>query len=187
MSPAPTPRFIAFLRAINVGGHTVTMDRLRALFSSCGLSGVETFIASGNVIFGSRSKSATDLERRIEKHLRVALGYEVQTFVRSDWELGRVSVHQPFPAAEMVAPGNGVYVAFLQVKPDRTSSARVLALRTSEDEFHVNGRELYWLRRGNFSDSRLTGALLEKTLGMPATVRSLTTIRKLAAKYTSLG
>jgi uncharacterized protein (DUF1697 family) len=67
------------------------------------------------------------------------------------------------------------------------SSTRVLALRTSEDEFHVNGRELYWLRSGNFSDSRITGALLEKTLGMPATVRSLTTIRKLAAKYTSLG
>ena len=41
-------RYIAFLRAINVGGHTVKMDQLRALFEELGLSNVETFIASGN-------------------------------------------------------------------------------------------------------------------------------------------
>src|SRR5574341_496448 len=40
-------RYIAFLRAINVGGHTVTMDRLRQLFEAMGFGGVETFIASG--------------------------------------------------------------------------------------------------------------------------------------------
>jgi uncharacterized protein (DUF1697 family) len=28
------PRFVCFLRAINVGGHTVTMADLRALFES---------------------------------------------------------------------------------------------------------------------------------------------------------
>ena len=49
------PRFIAFLRAINVGGHNVTMKELRGLFEALGLKSVETFIASGNVIFESRS------------------------------------------------------------------------------------------------------------------------------------
>jgi len=44
-------RYIAFLRAINVGGHTVKMDTLRALFESLGFLNVETFIASGNVLF----------------------------------------------------------------------------------------------------------------------------------------
>jgi len=42
-------RYIAFLRAINVGGHTVKMDLLRGLFAGLGYAGVETFIASGNV------------------------------------------------------------------------------------------------------------------------------------------
>ena len=51
------PRHIAFLRAINVGGHTVTMDRLRQLFTGLGLKDVETFIASGNVIFSSAARS----------------------------------------------------------------------------------------------------------------------------------
>ena len=45
------PRLIAFLRAINVGGHTVTMMKLRKEFEALGLQDVETFIASGNVIF----------------------------------------------------------------------------------------------------------------------------------------
>ena len=45
------PRRIAFLRAINVGGHVVKMDHLRKLLTSFGLENVETVIASGNVVF----------------------------------------------------------------------------------------------------------------------------------------
>ena len=49
------PRYIAFLRAINIGGHTVKMDDLRQLFESLQFTSVETFIASGNVIFKAGS------------------------------------------------------------------------------------------------------------------------------------
>jgi uncharacterized protein (DUF1697 family) len=61
-------RFIAFLRAINVGGHTVKMDDLRQLFEALGFSGVETFIASGNVVFetNARKVKALDKEDRAE-------------------------------------------------------------------------------------------------------------------------
>ena len=52
------PKYVALLRAINVGGHTVKMDHLRSLFEAIGFSNVETFIASGNVIFDSRSKDS---------------------------------------------------------------------------------------------------------------------------------
>src|ERR1041384_610051 len=55
--PARTPgtmtTYAAFLRAINVGGHVVKMDRLRRLVESLGHARVETLIASGNVIFES--------------------------------------------------------------------------------------------------------------------------------------
>ena len=44
-------RYIAFLRAINVSGRRVKMDHVRKLFEALGFSNVETFIASGNVIF----------------------------------------------------------------------------------------------------------------------------------------
>ncbi len=56
------PKYVALLRAINVGGHTVKMDHLRRLFEALGFTNVETFIASGNVIFDSTSKSTKAFE-----------------------------------------------------------------------------------------------------------------------------
>ena len=60
------PKYFAFLRAINVGGHVVTMDHLVRLFEGMGFSGVETFIASGNVIFET-SKGRPKLLKRTLK------------------------------------------------------------------------------------------------------------------------
>jgi len=54
-------RYVAFLRAINVGGHNVKMDALRALFESMKLASVETFIASGNVIFETNRRDPAAL------------------------------------------------------------------------------------------------------------------------------
>ena len=56
-------RYVALLRAVNVGGRTVKMDRLRTLFEELKLRNVETFIASGNVIFESTA-GASALESR---------------------------------------------------------------------------------------------------------------------------
>ena len=176
------PRYVAFLRAINVGGHIVKMDQLRKLFMQLGLTDVETFIASGNVLFTSPSKSGAALETKIEKHLKAALGYEVTTFVRTVAEVCQAAAHEPFSAAVMKAPYHGVYVSFLREAPGAAAKRAVEALRSDNDEFHLNARELYWLSRLPFSETKIGGALLEKTLGMPATMRSVTSLRKLAAK-----
>ena len=176
------PRFIAFLRAINVGGHIVKMDRLRGLFEALGFANVETFIASGNVIFEAPATPATTLEEQIERHLRQALGYEVATFIRSTAELEAIARYQPFPADELAA-GNALYIAFLPAPPTGEALDKLMAFRTEVDDFHVHEREVYWLCRKKLSESTFSGALLEKTLGMPATMRNSTTVRKLAAKY----
>ncbi|MEI7772006.1 MAG: DUF1697 domain-containing protein [Chloroflexales bacterium] len=177
-----TQRWVALLRAINVGGHNVTMDALRAHFVALGLAGVETFIASGNVIFESAAGGVPELEARIAQHLRAALGYEVATFLRSLPELVAIARYQPFPQADLDA-GHALSVAFLPAPPDDEARQRLLALRTAIDDFHAQGREVYWLCRTRVSDSTFSGARLEKTLGMPATVRNITTVRRLAAKY----
>ena len=47
-------RYIAFLRAINVGRHNrIKMEDLRALFSQAGLAEVRTYLQTGNVVFES--------------------------------------------------------------------------------------------------------------------------------------
>jgi uncharacterized protein (DUF1697 family) len=176
-------KYVAFLRAINVGGHTVQMDNLRRLFEALRFTNVETFIASGNVIFDSKSGNIKSLEQKIEKHLRNALGYEVRAFVRAVPELAAVINCEAFSAKELSAPGHTLYIGFLSEKPENEATKRVLALSTATDDFAIHGREVYWLSRTRFSESAVSGALLEKTLGLSATFRNVNTVRRIAAKY----
>jgi uncharacterized protein (DUF1697 family) len=183
MAESSTTRYIAFLRAINVGGHTVTMDRLRQLFAALGFANVETFIASGNVIFDAPAQARRALEEQIERHLRESLGYAVATFIRSTAELADIATCRPFPAADLDAAGASLYIGFLADPPTDAARGKLMALSTPTDDFRVHGREFYWLCRTKMSESTLTGAMLERALGMPATMRNVTTVRKMAAKY----
>jgi len=180
---AQPPRYIAFLRAINVGGHTVKMDHLRKLFEALEFANVETFIASGNVIFDSPGESAQTLEKQIERHLRQSLGYEVITFIRSAPEIAAIAKYQPFAASDLAAEGNSLYIAFLADRPGDAAQQKLMTFRSEIDDFHIHQREAYWLCHKKMSESAFSGALLEKTLGMPATMRNVTTVQKMAAKY----
>ena len=173
-------RHVAFLRAVNVGGHTVRMDRLRALFEELRFANVETFIASGNVLFDSTSTSTAAMEARIERHLGAALGYDVATFVRPLASLPAIVASHPFDTFERDA--HSLTIGFLRnsLGPDRCRA--LAALETGYDEFHPNGRELYWLCHGRISDSKAWGSALDRALGEPATFRNVTTVRKLAAR-----
>jgi len=175
-------RYVAFLRAINVGGHVVKMDRLRALFSDLELRNVETFIASGNVSFDAPVGDAGRLERRIEKHLEESLGYAVATFLRTSHELRALAAHEPFPADASEPPACARSIGFLKSPPADEARDELYSLADELNAFHLNGREVYWLSRTKISDSKLTGATFEKTLRMPATFRNVTTVRKLAAR-----
>lgn len=175
-------RFIAFLRAINVGGHTVKMDHLRQLFEASGFSGVETFIASGNVVFESHSTDTRSLEKIIESLLREALGYEVATFIRTESELADIANYKPFTQSELVTAA-ALNVAFLSDALDEEGRRKLMALKTEIDDFHVHEREIYWLCRKKQSESTFSNAVLEKTIGKRSTLRGVNTIKKMAAKY----
>lgn len=177
------PKYVAFLRAINVGGHTVKMDQLRELFVSLGFRNVETFIASGNVIFDSPSKNTAALEKKIETRLLQALGYQVATFIRSTAELAEIAQQQPFAASELNSDGDVLYIGFMAAVPSDAAKEKLLASRTKTDDFQLQNRELFWLLRTRFSDSEFSGGKLEKILGLSATLRNSTTVKKIAAKY----
>ncbi len=176
------PKLVAFLRAINVGGHTVTMETLRRQFEAMGLKDVETFIASGNVIFAAPSGSVAALERKIEAHLHKSLGYEVRTFVRNESQVAAVAGYKAFSDAQ-IKSALALNVAFLAQPLPPAAVKSLLALRSPIDDFHVNGREVYWLCRKKQSESQFSNARFEKTVDARATFRGLKTILKLAAKY----
>jgi uncharacterized protein (DUF1697 family) len=176
------PRYFAFLRAVNVGGRTIKMERLRALFEELGFENVETFIASGNVIFEGPPGKREALERKIEQHLEEALGYEVATFIRTHDELCEVAQRQPFRDVADAAE-HSLYVTFLREEPTAEQKKAIEACRSDVDELRVQGRELYWLCRTKITDSKVTAAQLGKAAPIAGTMRNMTTVRRLVAKY----
>lgn len=174
------PQYVAFLRAINVGGHVVKMDHLKKLFEDMGLSNVKTFIASGNVIFESAVKDTAALERKIATGLEKALGYAVDTFVRTPAEIADIAAHAPFKPADLTAEG-AVYIGMFALPVDAKAKKTILSMATKVDGLHVHKREVYWLARKRFMAAEFTPARMEKTLGSRVTFRNVTTIKKLAA------
>lgn len=175
-----TTQFVAFLRAINVGGRVVKMAELIRIFEQLQLRDVTTFIASGNVIFTS-AKSPVPLQLQIEAGLQRSLGYPVSTMLRSVGEVAGVAAYEPFPPTEMAVAA--VYVGFMRERPAAAAVTRALALQTAIDGLHVRGGEIYWLARKNMAASTITGAAIEKALQTPVTFRNVNTVRRLAARY----
>jgi uncharacterized protein (DUF1697 family) len=178
--PNLTSRYVAFLRGINVGGHRIKMDRLRDLFVTLGFQGVSTFIASGNVLFETATNDPRKLEMKIEAHLKASLGYEVSTFLRTTAELSAIASHRPFPGDEA---GHTLHVGLIHEVPANDLAAGLRALQTERDEFAVHGREIYWRCLGKTTDSLASWPLVAKTIRVPSTMRNVTTLRTLAAKY----
>jgi uncharacterized protein (DUF1697 family) len=176
------PRFIAFLRAVNVGGHNVRMEELRGLFESLGFSGVETFIASGNVIFEAKSENASDLQKLVEEHLHKSLGYEVATFIRTDSEIAEIAQYKPFDESKLQT-AQALNVAFLAEPLQAEAQKTLMSLSTEIDEFHFHEREVYWLCRKKQSESTFSNAVFERKLKVKSTFRGWNTVLKLAEKY----
>ncbi len=171
--------FVALLRAINVGGRVVKMERLRTIIEAAGFENVETLIASGNVIFESAETNQELIEGELEAALEKSLGYPVATFVRSRAEIAAIAARQPF---RHVPNGSTLYLAFARAAIERTTISDLLARQTATDRFRVLGREIYWLCLTRFSDSTFSGPRLEKVLGQQVTARNANTIGKLAVR-----
>lgn len=178
--------YIAFLRGINLGKRRPPMAELRALFGKMSFTDVTTFIASGNVIFASKVADSRKIERTIEADLQKALGYAVDTFVRTRAEVAAIAAFRPFPKADLENPAHTVYAAFLKETFGAGQSRKFLACRTEVDEFRVEGRELYWLCRTKSNESTVWASPAMKAVRLPtSSMRNLTTVRKLAALYPS--
>ena len=104
------------------------------------------------------------------------------TFIRTAAELKAVADYKPFPQSQLDA-ATAFNVAFVKELPDSASKNKVMSLRTDIDDFHIRGRELYWLCQKKQSESTFSNAVLEKTLGKPSTLRGVETVKKIVARY----
>jgi uncharacterized protein (DUF1697 family) len=173
-------RQVAFLRAVNLGGRTVKMERLKTSFEALALDNVATFIASGNVIFDSRRR-APALERAIEAQLERDFGFTVTTMIRS---MGHLRDVQTLVATRIrPQPGVSLHVGFLKTDPAREGIGLVMGLSNDIDRLAAYGRELYWFAARGVGQSTLSAANFEKLLGTAVTFRNLNTIDRIVARF----
>jgi uncharacterized protein (DUF1697 family) len=173
---------VALLRGINVGGHRVKMAELRALFAAMGFADVETFIASGNVLFRTADHDDDAVAARIERDLEEALGYGVPTFLRTRDALSAVVDAEPrIDFGDDVADdARSTYVVFLDAATDTDMRGRFDEISSAYDRFTFREREIYWSMPGKLSASPLFQRGLDRALGdVRSTTRNMTTVRRL--------
>jgi len=158
------------------------MSRLRREFEQLGLDEVETFIASGNVIFRSDRRAPASLEQAIEARLFTAFGFEVSSFIRSDAELLAITTARPFGAAP-IPPGASLIVGFARARLGPRVKQILDGFRTPTDDFRTLGRELYWLCRTGQGKSKFSNAVFERKAGLETTFRKVDTVARLVSRY----
>jgi uncharacterized protein (DUF1697 family) len=161
--------YIAFLRAINVGGRFVKMADLRAGLSHKGFGEVESYIQSGNLRFTSSLRSGAAVELAVETALEELCGFTVRTIVRTPAQLGELTSY----GVGLAAPLEGElrrYVSFLKEDPDDAFVATMNGWDVAGERAHVNGREVYlWLAHPSH-EAKLSNARIERG-GVVATTR----------------
>jgi uncharacterized protein (DUF1697 family) len=174
-------KYVAFLRAINVGGHNTKMDQLKKLFDEMKFRNAETFIASGNVIFETEKKDRIKIENEIEKKLYKSLGYEVATFIRTIEELKEIQIYKSFKNSQYEnAKAN--CVGFVKSPLDNNMLKELNNFKTEIDDFRSNKTEVYWVCKKGQSESTFSGNLFERKLKIAVTFRGMKTVDKLLKK-----
>jgi uncharacterized protein (DUF1697 family) len=168
-------RWVALLRGINVGGRSkVPMAPLRELCEELGLASVRTYIASGNVLFESPTRSRARLRARLEQAVAECFGVPATVVLRTPEELRALVAAHPFGADT-----SRTYVAFLAAAPTSRAVAALAGVERGKERFEVAGSDVYLHYPDGYVRVRLSGAVLERHLGA-ATVRNWRTVAKLA-------
>ena len=174
-------QYVAFLRAVNVGKRVVKMDALAKLFEAVKLAEVKTHIQSGNVTFKTRATNVPALRRKIEKQLAESLGYEVKVMLAGAAELAALVKRNPFKRIDGDA-NVMLFVSFLASEPTNLPRLPFRSDAENLDVIAVRDKAAFVVARrkknGWFGFPNL---FIEKQLGVDATTRNWTTVKKIAA------
>ncbi len=171
--------YVAFLRAINVGGHAVIrMTDLRDAFAAAGCANARTFIASGNVVFDAAPRDAPALFGRIRERVAALLGGTTVICFRTMADIERLVASDPFG----VHAGDRtmkLYVAFLAEKPRAALRLPASLPKERLEAFGMTGRELFIASGRKPNGFYGFPNTFVESLGAVATTRNWSTVRKL--------
>ncbi len=163
------PRYVALLRAVNVGGTgALPMAKLKAVCRAAGFANVETYIASGNVVFDSNA-AAKRVQAELEARLHTHEGKPVGVVVRTAAEMAEVLQANPFNNKE----ARHTVVVFLDAPPPRDALDQ--AVGADGEEIVLGRREIFIHYPNGMGRSRLRIPAAKN-----GTARNLNTVAKLA-------
>jgi uncharacterized protein (DUF1697 family) len=139
-----------------------------------GHEGVSTHIQTGNVLFRTPMRSAEKVATGLEDAVEADLGFRTAVMIRTAAQLGAALGERPFPDADPAA----LHIAFLRETPE-AAKARALVAPGGPDEVVVIGREVHLHYPDGMGRSKLSGAYIEKALGVAATARRRSVVEKL--------
>ena len=164
-----TTRYVALLRALNVGGHAVvTMADLRAQLEPLHLPELSTVGTSGNLVIASRHRSASTLARDLQAALAgPPAHFTGRVFVRTPDELARAARGNTLPKDD----AHQCHLVFLSRAPAPARRAALLALADDDYRFAIRGAVLYFAYRRDVIGRRREFDF-ERLLGVEATART---------------
>lgn len=170
---------ISMLRGVNVGGHRlIKMDSLRALYESLGLRDPQTYVQSGNVIFWTTERNLARLAQRIGDGIEQSFGFRPGVMLRTAAEMRDVIARNPFARRRGLEPSR-LLVNFLAADPSPEARDKILQIKTDPEELHIDGRELYIYFANGMGRSKLSPAVLERTLQTSGTGRNWNSVTKM--------
>lgn len=172
-------RYVAFLRAVNVGRRRVAMATARTLLEGLGYEDVASHVNSGNLIFTSSGRSA-DHEKAIRAALEDEYGFELTTFVRTAAQVRSLATQKPFGS---IAAGHTHFVLLALTPLTTAEKSAVADLTNSHDEVVVVGRDVHWLIRSKSTETTLGPKQWRDALpDNPTTARNTTMLAQLVRK-----
>ena len=173
-----TPSHIALLRGVNVGGVRVEMAALRALAKGLGWRDVQSYIASGNLLFSAQGANDA-LADALRLALRDATGADVPILVLTGPQLAAALEAHPF------APDKGSLSHILLCwDTPRIDSGHYETLRVPDEDLRIAGGHVHLLAPSGLARSKLAARIGQVVQETEVTARNLNTIRKLVTLTT---
>ena len=167
------------LRAVNLASHNrIKMDALCSLCTSLKLRGPQTYVQSGNVVFGTNERNLAKVSKQIGDGIEREFGFRTEVIVRTTAEMRDVVARNPFAKRRGIEPGK-LLVVFFSGEPGPGARDKILGVKAEAEELHLDGRELYIYFPNGQGRSKVSTASIERMLKTPGTGRNWNSVTKL--------
>jgi len=161
------------------GHNSMKMAELASLYKDLGLSDVQTYIQSGNVIFESEQKlSTTELGVKIQQAIAETFGFDVPVIVRSAEEWTQIVSKSPF-WKEKDVDIEKLHLTILKQIPSPELVMEIKGIKFQPDRFEILGSDVFVYCENGYGRTKITNDFFEKKMKIPASTRNWKTVMKL--------